>query len=113
MGNFKKKHSERVKKVNDFIDKNKVFTVISVIIVIALGFNFLFSKVNTENSNVSDNTVSQTEIVDNESEEETITEISKPEWQFYWIDLWILVGAGGFCVVMIIRERKKAREELK
>ena len=49
--------------------------------------------------------------------EQIIEEVTEPEeplqWRFYWIDLWILVVGGGFCSVMIIREKRKAREQLK
>ena len=44
------------------------------------------------------------------------TEIAETEesahWKFYPVDLAILAIGGGFCSIMIIRERKKAREQL-
>ena len=36
----------------------------------------------------------------------------KPHWRFYWIDLWILGGGGGFCLIKILQEKKKAKEKL-
>lgn len=35
-----------------------------------------------------------------------------PAWRFYPSDLVILLVGGGICVIMIMRERKKAKEEL-
>lgn len=96
------KHKERVQKIRNFTEKNKVFTIMAVIAVIFLLSNFFFSKDNTE-KNLPD-----TETVQAETEENP----PKAEWQFYWSDLWILAVGGGFCTVMIIRERRKAKEEL-
>ena len=95
-------HKERVTRVKDFVAKNKVFTVIAAVVVLWLVGNFLFSKVDT-NSNFSEmEAQSQSEV----AEEDT------PEWQFYPLDLWILLIGGGFCTVMILREKRKAKEEL-
>jgi len=33
----------------------------------------------------------------------------KEKWRFYFIDLWILGIVGGFCFIMILRERKKSK----
>lgn len=93
-------HKERVEQVKGFVGKNKVFTVMAVIVVVWLLGNFLFSKADT-NRNFS------------EEPQQTQSEtVEKPEWQFYPIDFWILLIGGGFCTVMIVRERRKAKEEL-
>ncbi len=97
------KHKERVQKVKNFTEKNKVFVIMAVVTVIFLCSNFFFSK---ENNDITPETV-QSEAMENT--EETA---SKPQWQFYWTDLWVLLGVGGVCTIMIIRERKKAKEEL-
>ena len=97
------KHKERVQKVKSFTEKNKVFVIMAVIAVIFLCSNFFFSK---EKNDITPETV-QSEVTENTKET-----ADKPQWQFYWTDLWVLLGAGGFCTVMIIRERKKAKEEL-
>lgn len=94
------KYSERVAIVKNFVDKNKLFTVLALIAVCYLGGNFLFSKVND-----SDAEPVQDEIIET-SEEDSL------QWRFYWSDLVILAVAGGFCTVMIIRERKKERDNL-
>ncbi len=96
-------HKERVASVKDFVSRNKIFTVMAVIVVVWLLGNFLFSKVNPDSEVDTNSNISQSEIAETEE---------TPEWQFYPIDLWILLIGGGFCTVMILREKKKAKEEL-
>lgn len=98
------KHSERVERVKNFTEKNKVFVIMAVVAVIFLCSNFFFSKEDTAEKMPK---TSQSEV--DENAEKTA---EKPQWQFYSADLWILLCGGGFCTIMIIRERKKAKEEL-
>lgn len=95
-------HKERVAGIKDFAEKNKLFMLLACIVVIWLLGNFLFSKASPE-QNEQDAQAVQTEASET-------TEL--PEWQFYPIDAVILLVCGGFCVIMIIREKKKAKEEL-
>lgn len=95
-------HKERVASVKGFIGRNKVFTIITIIAVVWLLGNFIFSKVET-NSNTTETPQSQNEVVEAED---------IPKWQFYPLDFWILLIGGGFCTIMILREKKKAKEEL-
>ncbi|MBR0484473.1 MAG: hypothetical protein IJJ69_06835 [Oscillospiraceae bacterium] len=95
------KYSERVAIAKKFVDKNKLFTVLALIAVCYLGGNFLFSKVNPD----SDAEPIQEEVVET-------AEKNSLQWRFYWSDLVVLAVAGGFCTVMIIRERKKERDNL-
>lgn len=94
-------HKERVARVRGFVNRNKVFTVMAVIAAVWLLGNFIVQKAPT-NSNFSETEPSQSEAA----------EVELPEWQFYPIDFWILLIGGGFCSVMILREKKKAKEEL-
>ena len=95
------KYTKRVEIVRNFIDNNKLFTVLALIAVCYLGGIFIFSKVNPD----SDAEPVQDEIIET-SEENSL------QWRFYWSDLVVLAVAGGFCSVMIIRERKKERDNL-
>lgn len=97
------KHKERVQKIRNFTEKNKVFVIMAVIVIIFLFSGFFFSK---ENDTKAPETI-QVEITENPQETD-----EKPQWHFYWSDLWVLLGVGGFCTVMIVRERKKSKEEL-
>ena len=97
------KHNERVQKIKNFTEKNKIFVIMAVIAVSFLFSGFFFSK---------ENNVKTLEIIQTETSENTEETAENPQWQFYWSDLWILLSVGGFCTVMIIRERKKLKEEL-
>lgn len=96
-------HKERTATVKSFMNKNKLFTVIAAIAVIWLLGNFILSKVHPDAEVDTNSNISQSEAA--EAEE-------LPEWQFYPLDFWILLIGGGFCTVMILREKKKAKEEL-
>ena len=99
-----KTHKERVRSVKDFAEGNKIFTIIASLVIIYLLFNFIFSQDETQ----------EREATTDKPASETVEQIedSNSEWRFYWLDFWILFIGGGFCSVMIIRQRKKAREEL-
>ncbi len=102
------KYAERVEKAKKLIDKNRLFTIIVIGVLISIFGNFLFSKVNPDYH--SDETA-QTQMETSETESIPIEE-NPMKWRFYWSDLYVLVGAGGFCTIMIIRERKKERDSL-
>lgn len=93
-------HKKRVEKVREFTSHNKVFSVIAVILIVFL----LFRTVNRK-----------TEQQEPVQETQTVTEETEAEesgWRFYPIDLVVLGVGGGFCSIMIIRERRKAKEGL-
>lgn len=91
-------HSKRVEKVREFTSHNKVFVAIAVILI---GF-LLFRAVNRDPQQ-SEKT----------QDEQSVTEETEDTgWRFYPIDLVVLGVGGGFCTIMIIRERRKAKEGL-
>ena len=92
------KHKERVQKIRNFTGKNKVFVIMAIVAVIFLFSGFFFSK---------ENDVKTSETIQVETSENTEKTSENPQWQFYWTDLWILLGVGGFCTIMIVKERKK------
>lgn len=97
------KHKEHVQKIRNFTEKNKIFVIMAVIATIFLFSGFFFSK---------ENDVKTLETTQVETAENPQKADEKPQWQFYWSDLYVLLGVGGFCTVMIVRERKKSKEEL-
>ncbi|HCR73091.1 MAG TPA: hypothetical protein DIW26_01400 [Ruminococcus sp.] len=92
------KHKERVQKIKGFTEKNKFFIVMMVIAIIFLCSDFFFSKENNDETAE----ISQTET----DETENCT------WRFYPVDAFILFIGGGFCTVMILKEKRKLKEEL-
>lgn len=102
------KYAKRVEKAKNFVDKNKLFTVIALLAVCYLFGNFLFSKVNSDFRTDDAKTV-QAESAESEY---SIEKENTLDWQFYWSDLVVLTVVGGFCTIMIIREQKKERDNL-
>lgn len=99
----KQKHQERVRNVKRFASKNKLFLVIAVILCLYLIGNAIPKEQATYSIEESS---AQTETIEQVQQEDT-------HWRFYPIDLWILVVGGGFCIIQILKEKKKARETLK
>ena len=108
-----KNHKKRVEKVKEFTDKNKVFVITMLIATVFLLVNFVFvPKENPKITPVTEEAITETS-------EETVAvveaeiERQRETWRFYFIDVVILVAGGGFCLVMILRERRKTKEALK
>ena len=95
-----KSYQERLASVKHFTAKNRLFSLIAAILILFLLGNAVIHRIgNYHNKPI----VSETEI----------TETEEPEhWKFYPVDLAIMAIGGVFCSIMIIRERKKAREQL-
>ena len=94
-----KKYKERFASVRKFTAKNRLFSLISIALVLFLLGNAVAHRIGEDKSKPI---VSETEVTETEPE----------HWRFYPVDLGVLVVGGGFCTIMIIRERKKAREKL-
>ena len=93
------KHKERVQKIKSFTEKNKFVIVMMSIAIIFLCSDFFFSKENNDETAE----ISQSET--DETENQCI-------WRFYPIDALVLFIGGGFCVAMILKEKRKSKEEL-
>ena len=93
-------YQERLASVKNFTKKNRLFSLIATILILFLLGNAVIHRIGDHQNKPI---VSETEI----------TETEEPaHWKFYPVDLAILAIGCGFCSVMIIRERKKAREQL-
>ena len=90
-------HKKRAEKARGYFAKNKAVTLIAVLAAIAVLVN-LVSKYQTKEQT--------------DSEPESVQETEEEHWRFYPVDLAVLVVGGGFCTIMILCERKNAREEL-
>lgn len=110
-------NKERAQKVKNFAYTNKLFVVISLVVVVLLVGNLFSTNNNSSESSIETSQMDQSYELSKEHENAETTAINETDgqelqFQFYWIDLWILLGVGGFCVIMIIRERRKAKEDL-
>ena len=94
-----KKYKERLASVRKFTAKNRLFSLIAIALLLFLIGNAVVHRIGDDKSK---SIVSETEITETEPE----------HWRFYPVDLGVLVVGGGFCTIMILRERKKAREKL-
>ena len=94
-----KSYKERLANVRAFTAKNRLFSLIAVGLVLFLLGNAVAHRIGDEKTKPI---VSETEVTETEPE----------HWRFYPVDLGVLVVGGGFCTIMILRERKKAREKL-
>ena len=103
-------HSQRVEKIKKYAAKNKFFTVIAAAVILLLIGQVVFNKNDSDKKKVAENKSISTE--EDTSVDTSINEEDKLTWHFYWSDLFVLVGFGGFCVIKIIQEKKKAREKL-
>ena len=107
-------HKQRADKVRTFIDKNKLFTVAVIVAIFFVIGNIVHDKIDDyKDKNRTDTSIcASSETAESVDTSLKQTEKEKPHRRFYWTDLWILVGGGGFCVIKIVQERKKAREKL-
>lgn len=94
------KRKERIEKIKQFTAKNRLFILLAIVCCFYLLGTTLFGK--EQEPPQQDQT--QTEIVQQQEPE---------HWRFYWLDVWVLAVGGGFCTAMMIREKRKAKEEIK
>ncbi len=96
---MKEKRKQKKEAVKRFVSRNKLFVIIAAVLCLSL----IGSGIRTQReTDVAEEPTVQTETVQDDL-----------QWRFYPIDLWVLGVGGGFCTVMILREKRKARETLK
>ena len=88
-------HRKRAEKVRGYLAKNKAVAVIAVLAAIALLVNL-----------VVNHDVQKTDT------QETVQTETDESWRFYPVDLVVLGAGGGLCAVMMLREKRRAKEEL-
>lgn len=95
---MKRKRKQKNAAVKRFVSRNKLFVIIAAVLCLSL----IGSGIRTHsNADHAEETAVQSEVTQDEL-----------HWRFYPIDLWVLGVGGGFCTVMILREKRKARETL-
>ena len=88
------RHRKRAEKVREYFAGNKAIALITVLFAIAVLVN-LVSTYQTQ-----EQTDSESEVVQEES------------WRFYPVDMAVLGAGGGLCMVMMLREKRRAKEDL-
>ena len=106
------KHKKKVAKAKETIRKNKVFFIMLLIAIVFFLTNSHFRQGEPlPQYEFCEETGEYIIIVDN-PEHVILDEAELVSWRFYWIDVVILVAGGGFCIVMILRNRQKTKREL-
>lgn len=103
MSKYKETRAARIARVRSYMHDNKAFSIIAVLIVIALICNFIMNR---------QQPLDESSRAEPETVQEAQEEAEQESWRFYPIDLVILAVGGGFCTFKIIEERRRAKEEL-
>ena len=90
-------HRKRAEKVRGFFTQKRAITLFAILASIAL----LVSLVMNHQAMESD--ADTLETVQSETSE---------SWRFYPVDLVVLGAGGGLCAVMMLREKRRCKEEL-
>lgn len=102
------KFKARKEVVKQRMADNKVFVVAVTIILLFLVVQAIKNK-DAPDTGYNEQQESST---DEATAEEKQKQPEEPHWRFYWSDLVILGVGSAFCGTMIIKERRKARENL-
>lgn len=104
-----KSYKERLEIAKSITKNNRMFLAVAAILLIVVVTNMVQQRGSQKPEVVTE--VVQETVSSETVPEETATE-EPPKWRFYPVDLVILAVGGGFCGIMIILEKKKARENL-
>jgi len=104
-------HKKRVEKVKEATGKNKIFIIAIVFAIVFLVCTVVSNWNENENIPHENQNIISSDNGESEGGETALAE--KESWRFYFIDVIILVAGGGFCLIMILRQRRKTKEELK
>lgn len=114
----------RQKVVKQRMADNKVFVVGVAIILLFLAFQAIKHKDDPDaiEFRYPEGYAQQEDAPDESGKDATSSNFSEeteeqkqpevPHWRFYWSDLVILGGGAAICGIMIVKERRKARETL-
>ena len=88
-------HRKRAEKVRGYFSQKRAITLFAILASIALLVSL-----------VMNHQVNETEL------QETVQTETTESWRFYPVDLVVLGAGGGVCAVMMLREKRRAKEEL-
>ena len=88
-------HKKRAKKVRGYFSRKGSIALFAILASAALLVSL-----------VMNHQVKETE------PQETIQSENVEDWRFYPVDLVVLGAGGGLCAVMMLREKRRAKEEL-
>ena len=88
-------HRKRAEKVRGYFSQKRAITLFAILASIALLVSLVMNY-----------QVKETE------PQETVQSETVDGWRFYPVDLVVLGAGGGLCAVMMLREKRRAKEEL-
>ena len=88
-------HRKRAEKVRGYFSQKRAITLFAILASIALLVSLVMNY-----------QVKETE------PQETVQSETVEGWRFYPVDLVVLGVGGGLCAVMMLREKRRAKEEL-
>ena len=88
-------HRKRAEKVRGYFSQKRAITLFAILASIALLVSLVMNY----------------QVKETEPQETVQLEMSE-SWPFYPVDLVVLGAGGGLCVVMMLREKRRAKEEL-
>ena len=88
-------HRKRAEKVRGYFSQKRAITLFAILASIALLVSLVMNY-----------QVKETE------PQETVQTETVEGWRFYPVDLVVLGAGGGLCAVMMLREKRRAKEEL-
>lgn len=88
-------HRKRAEKVRGYFSQKRAITLFAILASAALLISLVMNY-----------QVKETE------PQETVQSETVEGWRFYPVDLVVLGAGGGLCAVMMLREKRRAKEEL-
>ena len=89
-------YKKRAEKVCGYFAKNKAVAVIAVLAAIAVLVNLVMNH----------------EVQETNADTAETVQTADEHWRFYPVDLIVLGAGGGLCTVMMLQEKRRAKEEL-
>ena len=88
-------HKKRAEKVRGYFSRKSAVALFAILASVALLISL-----------VMNHQVKETE------PQETVQTETAENWRFYPVDLVVLGAGGGLCAVMMMREKRRAKEEM-
>ena len=90
-------HRKRAEKVRGYFSQKRAITLFAILASIALLVSLVMNyQVKETDADTQETVVSDTE----------------ESWRFYPVDLVVLGAGGGLCAIMMLREKRRSKEEL-
>ena len=90
-------HRKRAEKVCGYFTQKRAITLFAILAAVALLVSLVMNyQVKESDADTQETTASETD----------------ESWRFYPVDLVVLGAGGGLCAVMMLREKRRAKEEL-